>query len=494
MHRMKIGLVAAVILAALTAAFYAAITASLKEANQQNVESRVSRAQRIYSDISQLGGFKLANLAASRAHQKLPAARPDLPNILAVFDKTDSAARQQTAFEASESLNQQLKQEGHKADIVAVLDASGKIVARDLNANADVGLDLRAKYPAVGQALSGKPVKDVWTWQNRVHEVAVAPIVRADNSVAGALLFAWVVSATTAQSTRELLDADIGFFHAGKVYASSFVSSVDKSKEDVTKSQALSSLLFSGEKVAEGVLQKGTPTPVKIWEIEGHEFAAVVAPMPGNFADKTSGFVVLASLSDGMANVHSAGMKVIWLGILAILVAVAAAALTGRRFVRPLDQIELGVTEVMNGNIDYTFKPVGEDFEGLSNSLNVMLARLLGREEPNEDAVEEEEDGGKAVWKADAMVIAESDGAAPVATAQALAAENEASYYPRLYAEYVAALNKLGQPTEGITVLAFMAKLSLSEAGLRQKWECKVVRFVLASEGGQLTFRPVKIS
>ena len=68
MHRMKVGLVAAVILAAITAASFVGITASLREANQQNVESRVARAQRIYRDISQLDGLKLANLAAARAH------------------------------------------------------------------------------------------------------------------------------------------------------------------------------------------------------------------------------------------------------------------------------------------------------------------------------------------------------------------------------------------------------------------------------------------
>ncbi|HEY5281941.1 MAG TPA: hypothetical protein VIM14_04050 [Polyangia bacterium] len=482
---MKIGLLSAVALAGLTAVFYVSVTATLKESIRQNVESRVARAQRIFSDISQLSGLKLANLASARARS---------PQVLAVFDKTDPAARQSGAYEVCEGLNQQLKQDGRKADIVAILDASGKIVGRDLNPNADVGLDLRAKYPAVGQALKGVPVKDVWTWQDRVHEIAVAPVVKTDNSVVGAVLFAWVVSAVTAQSNRDLLDTEVGFFHAGKVYASSFVSNEDKSKEDIAKSQALSTLLFSGEKLAESALHNGTPTPVKTWEIEGREFVAVAAPMPGNFADKTSGFVVLASLSDGMADVHAAGMKVFWLGLLAIVVALVAAVLTARRFVAPLDEIELGVAEIINGNIDYTWKPVGQDFEGLSNSLNVMLARLLGREEPNEEAVEEEDDGGKQTWKAEAMVIEETDGSAPAATVASLAEEEEAAYYPRLFGEYLSTLRKLGQPSEGLSVLAFMAKLSLTEAGLREKWECKVVRFLLAAQGSQISFRPVKIS
>jgi hypothetical protein len=137
---------------------------------------------------------------------------------------------------------------------------------------------------------------------------------------------------------------------------------------------------------------------------------------------------------------------------------------------------------------------VGQDFEGLSNSLNVMLARLLGREEPNEEAVEEEDEGGVQKWKAEAMVIEETDGSAPAATVAALAEEGEAAYFPRLFGEYLATLHKLGQPSEGMSVLSFMAKLSLTEAGLREKWECKVVRFLLTVQGDQISFRPVKIS
>ena len=88
MHRMKIGLIAAAVLAGLTAIFYVSITASLKEAVRQNVENRVVRAQRIYRDISQLNGLKLANLASAQART---------PAVFSVFDKTDPAARQSAA-------------------------------------------------------------------------------------------------------------------------------------------------------------------------------------------------------------------------------------------------------------------------------------------------------------------------------------------------------------------------------------------------------------
>jgi len=487
MYRIRIGLIAAAVILVATVFFFLRVTSDMKAAATQDAEAKASRVQRVYQDISRLVSLDLANLAAELGRT---------PAVVAVFDKTDETALRQAAFDECEKLNGNLEKEKRKADILAILNSTGKIIARNLNPNADYGEDLRAKYPAVAQALKGIAVKDIWTWRDGgVHVVAVAPITRPDSTIVGAILVAWVVSAKTAQENRDLLRTEIGYFHADKVHTSSFVSASDPSKEDVTKTQALSNFLFSDQKLAAAALSSGAPTPVAHWFLEGRDYAVVAAPMPGNFADKTSGFAVLASLTEGMSRVQSEGMKVLLLGLLAVIVALATAAMTARRFIGPLDKIELGVAEIINTNIDYTFKPVGPDFEGLSNSLNVMLARLLGREEPNEEAVEEEEEeeAGKR-WKADLMSIDNSEGTASPATVAALAQESEAAYYPRLFNEYVNALRASGKPAGGLSVQAFMAKLSLAEAGLREKWECKSVRYQLVNQGGEIWFKPVKIA
>jgi len=485
MYRIRIGLIAAALILVATVFFFLWVTSDMKAAATQDAEAKVSRAQSIYQHISRLVSFDLANLAAERART---------PAVVAVFDKTEETALRSAAFEECEVLNAALEKEHRKADILAILNSTGKIVARNLNPNADYGENLRDRYPAVVQALKGIPVKDIWTWRDGgVHVVAVAPITRPDGTIVGAMLIAWVVSARTAQESRDLLGTEIGYFHAGKVHTSSFVSSDDTSKEDVAKTQALSNFLFSDQKLAALALSSAAPTPVAHWFLEGRDYAVVAAPMPGNFADKTSGFAILASLTDGMSRVQSQGIKVLLLGLLAVIVALVVAAMTARRFIGPLDKIELGVAEIINTNIDYTFKPVGPDFEGLSNSLNVMLARLLGREEPNEETVEEEEDAPSKRWKADLMGIDSTGGEASPATVAALADESEAAYYPRLFNEYVNSLQALGQPSRGLSVQAFMAKLSLAEAGLREKWECRSVRFQIVTEGSEILFKPVKI-
>jgi hypothetical protein len=483
MHRTKIGLIAAGILLALTVVFYSMVTSTLTSSATREVEEKVSRAQRVHEQISRLSGLDLANLAVERARR---------PAVASALGRGDETGRRTAAFEECEAINGDLQKESRKADIVAILDGQGKVLARDLNPNADYGDDLGAKYPAVREALKGHAVKDVWTLQDRMTEVAVAPVHREGGAPMGVLLVGYVLSNRKAQERRDLLGTEIGFFHDGKVHTSSFAAEeAGDAKEDVGRTQSLAQVLFQGPNLAHQAQQKSAPTAVHHFSIEGQDFAVVAAPLPGNFADRTSGVLILSSVSDQLSRAREPGRSVLLFGLLAIIVALGAAVMTAKRFIGPLDQIELGVGEVINGNIDYTFKPVGPDFEGLSNSLNVMLARLLGRDEPNEDAVEEEDNEAEK-WRAENMVIDEGDGASSPAAA-ALATEGEAAYYPRLYNEYVSALKAAGKTADGVSVPAFMAKLRLAEAGLKQKWSCRMVRFQIVTQGDQIVFKAVRV-
>jgi hypothetical protein len=490
MHRMKIGLVAAIVLVVVTAGVYSAVTHEMKDATIRTVEFDVSRAQRMHGDIARLEALEFANLVGGLARR---------PGVVGVFSKSDETGRRQAAFEQAEQLNGLLQTGGaRKADIVAILDAEGKVIARDLNVNAMFGEDLRSKFPAVATALRGEATKDIWTLQGRMTRVAVAPIIHPDGTIRGALLVGYVVTARDAQAKRDLLGSELAYFHNGKVHTSSFISegTGENAKEDGNKTQALNAILFqSPEAWGQQALQKNAPTDVFHLTLDGRDYAAVAAPLHGNAFDKTSGVVTLMSISDALESVSSVGMKIIGFGVLGILVMLAAVMLTSQRFIRPLDKIELGVAEIINGNIDYQFKPVGPDFEGLSNGLNVMLARLLGREEPNEDEPEEEQDETSR-WRSDQMLVEEGSGPSASASPEttALGQEAEPVYYTRIFNEYVAALKSQGKPTKGITVQAFTAKLRLIEGGLKQKWKCRMVRFKVNTQGEQVTLKPIPIS
>jgi hypothetical protein len=492
MHRMKIGLVAAVVLLIFTLGIFTAITNDLKEEAVKTVNADITRAQKMHQSIARLEALDFANLVASLSRR---------PAVVAVFDKSDEMGRRQAAFEQCEGLNDFLSKGTRRADIVAILDSAGKVVARDLNVNAMYGEDLRTQFPAVNTALRGEATKDVWTFAGRMTRIAVAPISRPDGTIRGALLVGYVLTARDAQVKSELLGAEVAYFHNGKVHTSSFVSGApgDGAKEDGNKTQALNAVLFqSAEKWGQQAVQKAAPSDLFHLTMDGHDYTAIAAPLHGNAFDKTSGVVVLSSISDQLDHVAGVGIKVIAFGILAILVALGATVMTAVRFIKPLDKIELGVAEIINGNIDYTFKPVGPDFEGLSNGLNVMLARLLGREEPNEDEVEEEADESQR-WRSDQVLVEELPAAATAGqpstdpAVQALAQENEANYYTRIFNEYVAALKSQGKPTAGITVQAFTAKLRLIEGGLKQKWKARMVRFRVVTQGDQVTLKPIPI-
>src|SRR5579871_989226 len=415
MHRMKIGLVAAIILAALTGGLYSIVTKELKDTLVQEVETEVSRGQRMHQSIARLEALDFANLVASLSHRAA---------IVGVFDKGDETGRRQAAFEQCEDVNNFLQKGGaRKADIVAILDSAGKVVARDLNVNAMFGEDFRSKYPAVALALRGESTKDIWTLSGSMTRVAVAPIVQPEGTIVGALLVGYVVTARDAQAKRDLLGTEIAYFHNGKVHTSSFVSegTGENAKEDGNKTQALNAVLFqSPEAWGKQTLEKNAPSEVFTLTLDGKEYAAVASPLHGNAFDKTSGVVTLASISDALDSVSSVGSKLLGFGVLSILVMLGAVMLTAQRFIRQLDKIELGVAEIINGNIDYQFKPVGPDFEGLSNGLNVMLARLLGREEPNEDEPEEEQDETSR-WRSDQMLVEEGSGPAAAASPEAAA-------------------------------------------------------------------------
>ena len=495
MHRMKIGLAAAGILLVVTLGFYASVAKTLGRGAAEEADQSLTRAELAFAEIGRLRG-------AEAGLQALDIARR--PTMVAIFANTDEGTTRDAAFSECGEVNRLLEKEGHKAAIVAVLDANGKVVARDLNIQAMAGEDLKAQHPAVAIALRGRPVKDVWMLDKGMKEVALAPISRADGAIVGAVLVGNALTANRAQDTRDELGVEVGYFHvpapraagekpAGAMDVSSFGSAGDPKREDVTKTQALGAIAFGPDRLADKALETRRRSDAVRATIEGREYLVLATPLLGSFEDRRTGVVLASSISDAADRAQGLPLKVLALGLLGILVALGAAVLTAKRFVAPLDKIELGVGEIINGNIDYTFKPVGPDFEGLSNALNVMLARLLGREEPNEDVVEEEEEeGGSHKWRADQMIIDEGDGAGAQG-ASALAQEDESAYYPRVFNEYVAALRSTGKPAEGLSVPAFMAKLRLTEAGLKEKWSCRLVRFQLAMRGNDIVFRAVKL-
>src|SRR2546423_9498330 len=148
--------------------------------------------------------------------------------------------------------------------------------------------------------------------------------------------------------------------------------------------------------------------------------------------------MVLGPLNDKTGNSMLLKIMILLVGGGALAIALLGMYLTHRRLVAQVDSIELGVNDIINGNVDRTFRPVGDELDGLANGLNVMLARLLGRPEPGEEEVDEE--GNPIVQGRVEFEEAPEDApkaASPDPELAALAQEPEPDYYKRVFTEYV---------------------------------------------------------
>ena len=240
MHRMKIGLIAAIVLLALTAGLYAVVTRELKEAVVQELDTEVSRAQRIHGDVAQLEGDGVRQPGGRvLATARRSSACSTSPTRTAAGRPRSSSARRSTA----ELQHGRQAQGGHRRDARFVRQGAGARPERQRHVRRGPALEVpRGRQ----RRCRGKATKDVWTLQGRMNRVAVAPITQPDGTIRGALLVGYVLTARDAQMKHELLGTEVAFFHDGKVHTSSFISegTGENAKEDGNKTQALNQVLF----------------------------------------------------------------------------------------------------------------------------------------------------------------------------------------------------------------------------------------------------------
>lgn len=497
----KIAVVAAGLVIILTGAVHQIAISALTRTVSGNTTAQVERTAGLFLSQSRLAALEFATETAGYARLD------PFPRIFTLASETE---RRTAAHEAVNALNENQVSDAHdgrRAALVAVVGADGKVVARDLNINSLYGEDFKTAYPAVAEALNkGVANQDVWGFNQRMYRVACAPIRGGDGRIVGALVVGFEDSGPDAQKLRDAFGTEVALFLNGKVYSSSFPSSGRESNEE----QELARVLFQGPELAVPAMKDRRQTSPFQVSIQGEAYQAVAAPLLGNTSHPPAGFVVLASLDQALAPVRRTASWLLLLGALSMLVAVIAVLYTARNFLQPLDKIEQGVSEIINGNHDYVFEKVSEVYEGLENGLNVMVARLLGRPEPGE--------GGEAMSAVSADLegsvpnLMEPSGRTPVpktaerkpsqqsagATAlsdsnQELAREPEDRYQRRLYDEYVHARKQTGEGVQDLSFEGFVAKLKDNEAALSKKYGARTVRFKVVIKQGQVTLKPVPI-
>jgi hypothetical protein len=498
MSRTIIAAVVAVVIAALTAIAFFVTSTSFDDRVRKEAEQQLRRGYGVVQQVAQLEAIDVGNKAERLAADK----------AFVTALKSESAVERNNQSRIGFSNFTSNEKEGDvKPDMIALVDAEGNLIAMS-----DVGSVVAKQWrkegtktgetiiPALNVVLGSRVIiSDIWNDKGRMMKIGAAPIIDHDAPVPatdpdgvviiGAVLVAYAQTADQARQDKRVVGTDIAYYDAGKVVATSFTKGPNE--EDTAKGAQLSAIVASG-KVKEGAGQ------VKV-EIDGVPYYAAAVPMPrsttnakrmpADYPKITAGAMLLAPVADVTGTGSTIKMFIILLGLGALAISMLGLYLSHRRLVSQVDQIELGVTDIINGNVDRTFRPVGPELDGLANGLNVMLARLLGRPEPGEEEFDEE---GNPIIPGRVDFEEGEERPAVDPDLASLAKESEPDYYKRVFTEYVAARKAAGSPDD-VSFENFIAKLKVNEGKLKAQYNCRAVRFRVVSANNKVSLKPVPI-
>ena len=503
MSRPVISGVIAAVIAMLTAVAYFVTTSSIEKDIERDARLRVAKAQELLVQNSSLEMLGLLKDTEQLAHDA------DLLKSLTSGSGPNSRQAELAfqKFRAKLAGDGDQKAQRRPPDIMALTDENGKLVALMsgdkpvFNPIPDTYLkDGKVKYPGLARALEQHQItSEVWDYENLgPMKAGVAPVYDKEiDNIVGAVILAYAMSAVEAKEQQKLLGTDVAYFYGERVSATSFGPAGSEKKGG--KAVAISQALFKGDKALAAAALKSESglSDVVTIEIEGDEYGASAGrmprfstqPFPPEYPDAPAGALVMMSRDAELAPLATVKIAILLVGLGAIVVALLGMFIAARRILHPLDEIETGVNDIINGNLERTFRPVGSDLDGLANALNVLLARLLGRAEPGEEEYDEEGNvvrpGGLAV---DTEGLSQQD-----AEAVSLAAEPEPQYLRRTYEQYIAARRQTGEGIQGIDYDGFVARLRQNESVLKGKYQCRAVRFRVDIKDGKVSLKPVPI-
>ena len=498
MSRTVIAAVVASIIAAITITAYVAVSSTIDDRAKKDAEYGVARARKQLMRTAQLESLSIL----AKAEQL--AADPGFVRAL----KTDSAGeRSSQSALAFGRFKAAAKGNDIPADIIALLDSTGNLIAMsDMTMvvpkqwKNDKG---EMKWPGLAEALRRRIIiSEIWDYPTvGMMKVGIAPIMdpdvlptaeMPDGAIKGLVVVAFAETSVAARKEADVMGVHLAYVNAERTYATSF-SRGEKKEEDTAKQNEITRVL----KAAKDKLFGSSGELARV-SIDGEAYVALGVQMPrqssrelpATYPAVTAAALVLAPIGD-VGSLNSAKMYVILLGLTSLLLALLGMYLIHRRMIAQIDPIELGVADIINGNIDRTFRPVGAELDGLANGLNVMMARLLGRPEPGDEEFDDE--GNPIVPGRVEFEEAEpTSEKAPDPELAALAQESEPDYYKRVFTDYLAARKAIGQPDE-VSFENFIAKLKMNEGKLKAQYHCKAVRFRVVTKDGKVSLKPVPI-
>jgi hypothetical protein len=394
-----------------------------------------------------------------------------------------------------------------RPDLFEVVDAQGVGVASATDhdafgpANANVIKDFPSLAVAVQQ---GHVLQDVWMVKGWPMSVGAVPI-KHDGQTVGAVILGYQLSGGEARRDQRLVTTEVAYFVGDRIRES---STLNASAERELSDQFARSKLYE--------LATGPARPVEI-TLNGDHWQGYVAGFEGKPTEQRAGVFVFTNADRMLREARSVLVMIPIAGGLGFLLSLGLVLLFFRRHMEPYEEIDQGVLEIINGNLDYWFDVPGKGLaHTMSQNLNIMVCGLSGRPLPEDDEAPEGEH-----WAEERMFIEEIDPsefhARPINAANAqqpqlavpgdahsgmgyppdilrLVREADETYKRRLFKEYTDALRTRGEPVQGISFEKFIAKLESNATALRTKYQCSRVRFLVVDSDGKVTLKPIPIN
>lgn len=453
---------------------------------------------RVRSDVTLFDrSFRLSALEFVQQVEGRAATQP----LRGALGALDQDSKRQRAFNAVEGIAQWFRDPSRRGELpafVALTDETGRVLARNQDINRMFGAQLAREIPALRAVLDdGEPRHDGWitTDDNKLMQVAVAPVRNESGGVIGALVVGYELSNGLAAHESSVLGCDVAFVVEGRVNSSSL---------EGPAAAGISSALISGESsAATTAALGGTQSNLLDADLGGHEYAMVLAPLPLTPSVAIAYATLIdRSASSELANSTYAILLLMLLGAIGVIV---YGFIIGGSFLRPLEEIEEAVLAVINGRTDLRIDVESAEFGGLAYRINQLINVFTGVSETDEEghvAASQAPVAGGWSGGDDAPAPAPSAGGGggggsgngPIddpAIAGPLAAESEADYGARIYQEYVAAKQAAGEDVSGIPQERFLKRLTANGDALAKKHGVSAVRFQVEARGAQVVLRPV---
>ena len=394
----------------------------------------------------------------------------------------------------------ELTAEGRPPAFLMLVDSKGVVLHRNRQSKYLVGESLGARYLSLNTVLTtGLPQSDIWSskelasmgekkskkdkgedsLRSTLIRVGMAAINGDGGKVVGGVCAGWSLSDKKATEIGKDLGTCLVFLE-GDDYAASSKGLSSVSKETIKKLKGKRVEAKKYNKVDGSVEFEGLkPTLVTVG---GKRYLGASGIMAGARRVGAQSFLILVPLDDAKEPFKLAPWIVLVLGGFAIVIVLVMIFLMSRHFLKPIDEIYNGVNEMLAGDLDYTFGVPSRETEGLCYALNGLLAKLLGRPEPDDEEDEvEDSDQPEKVTVAMGPLPDEAIGAADDSVAE-LVKEDDEAHYKRIYSAYVEAMDEYGDDTSAFTYDDFKQLIDVNLRMIKARFECEMVRFKLASD------------